>query len=226
MFLRTAAAVIVALAAAPGNAQNSGRAFDVAGFYSVELIGADDVRIVAGESVSVVATGDPRAVAALAIAVHGTTLSIGRRPGNWRDKGALVTVTAPSVRALSLSGSGSIVATGIGGPQLAAQVSGSGDIHLVGLHARHVHLQLSGSGSILAAGSAQAASIDLGGSGDIDTRALATSDLDVALGGSGDVRSVATRTARVNGNGSGSVVVGGGASCSVSSGGSGSVSCR
>ena len=210
-------------AAAP--AQSGDRRFTVGRFDAIELTGSDNVRVLPGSAISVTASGDPRAVASLLIEVRGTALHIGRRPGTWRDKGATVTVTVPTVRAVSISGSGDMAVGRIVRPDFDGSVSGSGGLVLSDLRVRAARLQLGGSGSIAASGTAGQVSIDLGGSGSVDARRLAAPDVTVDLGGSGGVTAVASRTARVSVAGSGSVRVTGGARCSVSRNGSGTVSC-
>lgn len=220
-----ATALLTASLAVPVAAQSGDRRFDVGRFDAIELTGSDDVRVVAGDTVSVVASGDPRAVAALAIEVRGDTLRVGRRPGNWRDKGALVTVTMPTLRAATISGSGGIRAAGIEGRAFTGRIGGSGGMTLAALRVGSVRFDLAGSGSIVADGSADSVAIDLGGSGNVDTRRLATPAVTVDIGGSGSVAATASRTAAVRAGGSGSVRITGGARCDVRKGGSGSVRC-
>lgn len=217
--------VAVLLATSPAPAQDGPRRFDVGRFDAVELASADRVRILPGTAVSVIADGDPRAVAALAITVRNGTLSVGRTPGIHRGRGATVTVTMPSLRAASLSGSGSIGVNGVAAPAFVGRLGGSGSMALAGLKAASVRLDLSGSGSIAANGTADTLAIRLGGSGQIDTRRLATPALTVDLGGSGAVAAAASRTAVVIAGGSGSVRVTGGPRCTVRKSGSASVRC-
>jgi len=180
------------------------RRFDVGHFSAVELDASDAVRVTQGDT-AVTATGDPRVLDALLVEVRGDTLHIGRRPGRWRDRGAVVSVSVPALRA--------------------AAVRGSGSLSLSQAGVRSVQLAVSGSGSIVATGTAQSAAIDVGGSGNVDARALRTRDLTVGVGGSGSVRASASGTATVNVGGSGSAVVTGGPRCTVSRAGSGTVRC-
>lgn len=201
------------------------RRFDPGSFTTIELAGSDRVQVTRSPTASVVASGDPRAVAALDIAVRGDTLRIGRLPGSYRDRGALVSVTVPMLRAASITGSGAMNIVGMEGPDFTGSISGSGAMRIADLHTRTVRFDLSGSGAISASGSADDAALELGGSGSIDTRGLAVSTLTVTAGGSGMVSATATRIATIRAGGSGSVRVTGGARCDVSKGGSGSVRC-
>lgn len=201
------------------------RRFDPGSFAAIELAGSDRVEVAPGSAVSVVARGGPQAVAALDVAVRGDTLRIARRLGNYHDRRVLVRVTVPMVRAASISGSGAMTVAGAEGSIFTASVAGSGSLHVVDLRARTARFDLSGSGSISGTGSADDVAINLGGSGSVDTRGLASGALTVSAGGSGTISATATRVATIRAGGSGSVRVTGGARCNVSKGGSGSVRC-
>ena len=200
------------------------RRFDVAGFDAIDLTGSDDVRVVRSDSVSVVASGDPRAVAALMVTVDRGTLRISRKPGRWQDRGATVTVTVPSLRAATLSGSGAMD-VGAMATTFDARLPGSGELTLRDLHGETVRMELAGSGDLTASGTVRQADIRLAGSGDIDARALAVRDLSVDLGGSGTVRAQASDTASLSIGGSGDVTVAGHPRCTVRKSGSGTVRC-
>jgi len=217
-----ALSLATALSAAPAHADD--RRFDVGRFSAIELSASDQVRVVPGD-IAVTASGDPKALAALQIEVRDDTLHVDRRPGSWRDRGAIVTVSVPALRAASIQGSGGIRIAAVTGPRFAGSVSGSGTLSLPRLDASRVSLEVGGSGSIVAVGTADMAAIQVGGSGNVDARGLRTRDLTVGVGGSGDVSATASGTATVGVGGSGSVRVTGGASCTVSRGGSGSVHC-
>lgn len=216
--------LVLLLTTTVASAQDGARRFDVTRFGAVELTSSDIISVVPGSTVSVVATSDPRAVAALAIDVRGDTLRVGRRPGNWRDKGALVTITMPTLCAARISGSGDIRAGAISGRSFAGSISGSGALTLAD-RVETARFDLSGSGSIVASGSAGGVAIDLGGSGQVDTHALATPALSVDLGGSGTVTAIASRTATIGSGGSGSVRVWGGPRCDVRKSGTATVRC-
>ncbi len=219
------ATTLAGSAIAQSGSSSTERRFDVGRFDAIDLAGSDDVRVVPGTAISVVATGDPRAVAALAIEVRGDTLRVARKSGTWRDKGAIVTVTIPTLRAATISGSGFLRATAIEAPAFVGRISGSGGMTLTALRAGQARFDLSGSGSIVADGSADAVGIDLGGSGKVDARRLAAPDVSVNMGGSGSVAATASRTAEVRAGGSGSVVVAGGPRCTVRKSGTAVVRC-
>lgn len=213
----------VLLAAVPAAPE---RRFPATGFDTVTLSSSDRMIVTAGSAASVVATGDPVAVAALRIEVRGATLYVDRLPGSYRDRGATITVTLPRLDKVTLEGSGSIIARRMAGSRFAAEESGSGSIAIAGLRVAETRLQLSGSGSITAAGTSPQLWIDASGSGSIDTTQVAARDLDVTATGSSLVRAHASRRATIDNSGSGSVGVDGATDCRVSKSGSGPVRCR
>lgn len=199
--------------------------FEVAGFDAIELAGSDNLRVVRSDGVSVVASGDPRAIDALRVTVEGGTLRVTRKPGTWQDRGAMVTVTVPSLRAATLSGSGDMEVEAATAPTFDARLAGSGDLILRGVRGDTMRVELAGSGDLTASGRARQVEIRAAGSGDVDARALEVRDLRVDVSGSGDVRAQASGTAGVSADGSGDVTVTGPARCTVRKGGSGDVRC-
>lgn len=207
-------------------AEGAERRFSATGFDAVTLSGSDRVVVTTGSVASVVASGDPDAIAALRIGTRGGTLHIDRLPRSYHDRGAIVTVTVPRLSKVTLDGSGSIRARGVAGPRFAANGNGSGNIVVEELRAAETRLSLAGSGSVVATGSSAQLWIDASGSGSVDTSQLAARDVDVTSSGSSSVRAHASGRAAINGSGSGPVSVDGAADCRVSKSGSGSIRCR
>lgn len=224
--MRTLLLAATLLASLPLAAQAAERRFAVAGFDAVRLSGSDHVVVTAGSVPSVVASGDPAAVAALRIEVRGGTLHVDRLPGSYRDRGATVAVTMPRLVKLTLDGSGSIRARGVAAPRFAAEESGSGSISIEDLRTAEMRLEMSGSGSITAVGTSPQLRIDASGSGTIDATRVSARDLDVTSSGSSTVRARASGRATIGSSGSGSVDIDGAADCRVTKNGSGSVRCR
>jgi hypothetical protein len=218
-----AAILVAATAAVPVDAAD--RRFPAAGFEAVTLSTSDRVVVTAGSTASVVAAGDPVAIAALRIEVRGRTLYVDRKPGSYRDRGVTVSVTVPRLSRITLDGSGSIAVHGASGPRLAVESNGSGNISIDDLRVAETRLSLAGSGSITAAGTSPQLWIDASGSGSVDTTRVAARDVDVTSPGSSSVRARASGRAAIDSSGSGSVSVDGAADCRVSKNGSGSVRC-
>lgn len=244
--LRTlVAAVLLPVSLTANTAPNDGeKRFDVAGFGAIAVTGSDDVRVIAGDRFSVTATGDPRALAALEVDVRGDTLRVGRR-GNWRDRGALVTIAMPAVRAVAVTGSGGVDVARVAVTDFTARVSGAGNLRIRALRTHNAQIEVngsgdvaiddaatdaltigvSGSGDVAARGTAGSVAMRLTGSGDIDAAALDARRLRIDASGSGDVRAHARDTAAIAAGGASDVAVTGHPICTVRKGGAADVTC-
>jgi hypothetical protein len=195
-------------------------------FTGVTLAGSDTVRVREGSQWQVRASGDPAVLAELRYIVEDGSLTIGRR---WRKQpvegSATIEVTAPSIRALTLAGSGSLDAERLRGDKVAATVAGSGDLALGDLQSREFSGTMAGSGKLRVAGRSEEAHITIAGSGTIDAHALSVSDAGVSVAGSGDAALRASGTVKASIVGSGDVTVTGGATCTQSRMGSGRLRC-
>jgi hypothetical protein len=214
----------------PGSGTATQRSFNLTGFNAVSLAGSPDLIVTVGGAHSVRAEGDAEMLDRLDLRVEGGTLKVGYKKGNWsmnwgsRPK-TRIFVTAPSLRAASLAGSGDIRVDRVQGDSFEASVAGSGDIAIAQMQVGTANFSIAGSGGITAAGAAQTASASIAGSGDIDAGALQSRTASASVMGSGDVRIRASETANVSIMGSGDVLVGGSARCTVNKRGSGSVRC-
>lgn len=140
--------------------------------------------------------------------------------------GPLVTVVVVRLQALTVSGSGDIVAEQLQQPKLLARVEGSGDMKLTGLVADELTIEIKGSGDVQASGRASRLSVSIAGSGDVQAADLKADDVAVSIAGSGDASVFADKTLAVNIAGSGDVVYGGNPVVKKSVAGSGSVGRR
>jgi hypothetical protein len=217
----------------------------VDGFSAVSNTTQVNVSVVPGDEAAVLVYCDDNIVDAIETRSRGSWLEI-RTPDNTSLRPHTtcgVDVTAPTLRALDASGSGSTLAEGEWPDLEDVSSSGSGDVRAIGwmpalvrvdssgsgrlkvdgIDAGDVHIDNSGSGGIDAYGSAHQVSLDSSGSGGIDAMDLDAVDGEVDSSGSGDVRLFATGHVRIDLSGSGNVVVGGGASKDVDDSGSGDV---
>lgn len=103
---------------------------------------------------------------------------------NIREK-VKIYITAKSLNALSLSGSGNMAVEGtIKAPLVNSHVSGSGSIRMR-IQSSTLNSAVSGSGSLHISGSASVANIAVSGSGHFEGRELATDTTSVRVSGSG-----------------------------------------
>ena len=229
--------VLILAAACSAGAQNgdqprSGaqgqRTFQVGAFESVSLEGSHDVVVTVGGAPSVRAEGDAEAIERLEISVENGNLRIRSRGGGWfsREHGRVtVHVSAPSLKAASIGGSGDMRIDRAEAPRFDASISGSGDMEIAALTARTAHFSIAGSGDIRAVGRGEEANISIAGSGNAALDSFETLRAHVSIAGSGDVGLRATETVEASIVGSGDVTVRGTTRCSVSKLGSGDVHC-
>jgi hypothetical protein len=156
------------------------------------------------------------------------TLEIGSRRGasyTTRTR-AVVTIDVVTLKSLSISGSGDVVADNLKAGELKVKISGSGDVQLRQLAADALALSLDGSGDVGATGHAGKLAVSIQGSGGVAARDLQADDVSVSIAGSGDAHVHARKTLAVSIAGSGDVDYAGDPVVRTSVAGSGSVTKR
>jgi hypothetical protein len=176
-----------------GGTQGSGvlasQTRDVASFDAVALAGANTVLIRVGGAQSVVVRGDGDLLDRVTTRVQDGRLVIGTKGSFTSKSGMSVALTVPSLRSLSLDGSGVIVVGGIDTPSLT--------------------VSLTGTGVIRAAGTATRLDVTLSGVGNAELAELVAADAYAVLDGSGRIALTATKSLNASVPGSGSIVYGG-----------------
>lgn len=223
----TMAAAVAAFGAA--QAQAAERNFTVTGFEEIDVAGPFDVIVNVGKGPSVRAIGETKDLDRLRIDVEGRQLEIGSKERRWTDwsrtQPVKIFVTVPSLRAVSLAGSGDVQVDRVRADSFSASLAGSGDLTIASLSTTAAKFSIAGSGDLTASGNCRTASASIAGSGDINIGGMRCQSLSASVAGSGGINANATQTAKVSVMGSGDVTVSGGAKCEVSKMGSGSVRC-
>jgi predicted pyridoxine 5'-phosphate oxidase superfamily flavin-nucleotide-binding protein len=209
---------------------DSTRTFQVGAFSSVSLEGSDNVRVVRGATSSVVATGPQRVLDLLNIRVERNTLKIDRKTGrsNWIRgdyRGAMITVTMPSITAAGVSGSGDMTVDRADGDSFGAAVEGSGNLKVAAITVKRAQLAAEGSGNLTISGSASDSSMAAEGSGNIEARGLVSQRATIAVEGSGGINATVRERATIAVEGSGDVDVTGTGNCAITKEGSGTARC-
>lgn len=180
-------ALVSALASAEPSVVTEART--VPEFHAIDLAGVLDVNVSVGSPAKVEVTGEPALVAKVTTSVeHGVlvldTRKLRKFQTNRRDS-LRVTITAPSLSSLVLSGVGSLKAAGLTGDNLAIDLSGTGEISAAGSTSA-LHVKISGVGDVRAKDlPARSATVELGGPGHATVRA--TESIDARLTGIGDI---------------------------------------
>lgn len=171
---------------------------EAAGFTGVALSAPIRVELALGEREGVVLDGDASAMARIETFVDKGVLRIRlkERSMRWNHK-VTARVTARSIAALSVAGSGDIHAKELRGDRLKIEVAGSGDVEVIGGRVEALTLNIAGSGDVRAGRlEAQRVKVAISGSGDATVWARESLSVDVV--GSGDVRYYGDPTIRKN----------------------------
>ncbi|MBO9712406.1 DUF2807 domain-containing protein [Sphingomonas sp.] len=218
--------LILLLAAAPAGDQ---RSFIVSGFDRLRVDGPFEVAVVPGSSPDAHAEGTRDALDRVQVRTDGTTLVVSAGTLGWevraRDAITLpkVTVVAPSLRSVLITGGGKVDVAELKGQRVEATVNGAGSLSIANVDAESFSGSLTGGGSILVSGKAGQANFNSLGFGSIDASGLIAGDLVVRSNSTGGGHYAARFTARVTAMATGSVRVEGQPKCFLS--GTGPISC-
>ena len=199
--LTTASASVIG----SGNVSTETRS--VTGFHSVELLNSADVVITQGETEGVVIQAEDNLIPLLETKVENGTLRIGftKREEIHFTKRMVVNVSAKTVDAIQLAGSGNITSKSLTPDHFSAKVAGSGNLGVDHLETGTLAVSIAGSGDVKLAGKAARQTVEVAGSGDYEGGALKSGAATVSIVGTGDCEVAASETLDVNITGSGDV---------------------
>ena len=193
---------------------------------SLVLAGPDDVVVTRGDALAITVEGDDEAADAMRFALEDDTLAIAREDGIRNVSGkAIVRVTMPSLRAITLAGSGTVAAEAMA-EEAEVTIAGTGRVDVTGIEAQDLEVTIAGSGTFASAGSVSNLDLNVMGSGSARLDDLKVDRADVNIMGSGDGSFASDGRVEANIMGSGEVTVLGRASCEVTAMGSGKLKCR
>lgn len=190
------------------------------------LAGPDEVRVTLGDKLAITVEGDAEATEGLRFSVSEDSIAISRNDG-WNSKGksAVVNITMPAPREITLAGSGRITSAVLA-REAEVTIAGSGRVDTPGVAGDKLELTIAGSGSYRAAGNVARLEVTVAGSGDAEMGALRTDRANVTIAGSGDAVFASDGEVDAEIMGSGEVRVIGRARCQVSATGSGRLVCE
>jgi hypothetical protein len=163
----------------------------VPSFTGVDLAGSNNVVIRVGGRRSVVVRADDNLLDHVTTEVRSGTLVIANTPGSFTTRSPMaVEIRVPTLRALTLDGSGNIVVEGI--------------------DAERLTVRLPGSGTITGSGTAKALDVTVGGSGVVRLTQLVADEARAVVSGSGSIFVTATQALDAAVSGSGVVTYAGG----------------
>lgn len=192
----------------------------------IVLAAPDKVIVRQGERFTIDVEGDEDARDRLRFSLDGGKLGIMRQSTDWRDSDtATINVILPSLRKVTLAGSGDLHSEMPNGPG-EATIAGSGKLDLRNLVVEKLDVTIAGSGSFAASGGAKKLDLTIAGSGNANMGRLEAGDAKVEIAGSGNAEFMSDGTVDARIMGSGVVTVRGNARCKVKSMGSGEVVCE
>ena len=197
-------------------------------FTVLSSVGPDNIVFQQGKSFSVRAEGDDEIIERLRYKLTDGNLKIGRireRGLGWESGTATVYVSAPSLEAAKLAGSGNMDVDKMNGDSAKVSIAGSGNVKVQKLKTESLKGSIAGSGNLNVAGKAKQTSISIAGSGNVKGKKLKADTISVKIAGSGDVVLSSDGTVDAKIAGSGNVRVHGDAKCTSKTPGSGSVTC-
>lgn len=194
-----------------GNGDIATEARDTGAFDGVATAGGFNIVIRQGTGTKVEVKADrnllPYIVTRVVDGGKGRTLQVEPKKGysiNTSTNPSL-TIEMPSLRAVSVAGSGTIKVEAMKTAGVDAAIEGSGDIRFAGLDTERLGMKVSGSGDIVAAGRCGSANVSIAGSGDVKAADLVAEDVKVTIAGSGDAQVNVTKKLHVSIAGSGDV---------------------
>jgi hypothetical protein len=160
---------------------------EVAEFRSVSVNGSGAVRVKLGEAQSLRVITDDNLIEHVRTRVEDGALVVDWDRGSYSPKVALVVeLSAPSLEAVGLGGSGDLTFTGLDAERFGASIAGSGSVRGSGKCGR-LNLSIAGSGDLRVYDVvAREVEVSIAGSGSAYVHAH--DKLDVSISGSGDVR--------------------------------------
>ena len=159
-------------------------------FSVVDLAGDNNVMVRVGVRQSVMVHADRNLLSRVTTRVRSGSLIIGTTPGSLTTKAPMyVTVSLPSIDAITLEG--------------------NGNIKVVGINSRSLTIALPGSGVIDATGATTHLAVTIGGEGNALLGDLTARDANATVSGDGSIMLTATRSLSASISGSGTILYGG-----------------
>lgn len=195
--------------------------------HELAMFGPDKVELTEGDKLTITVDGDPDAAAQVRFTLKDGTLGILRanKVFSGGGKTAVIHVTMPAPRDVSMFGSGTISAAALG-RDAKVIIAGSGQIETQSVGGGKFEVTMPGSGSIRAAGNVDDLDLTILGSGNAQLDAIRTTKAKVTIAGSGGAAFASDGDVDATIMGSGTVTVKGRARCTVSAMGSGKLVCE
>ncbi len=195
--------------------------------HELVLLGPDEVHVTPGDKLAITVEGDQEAKDRLRFTLKNGSLGILRKDKIFSsgDKVAVITVTMPAPKEMTMAGSGKIQAAAMAS-EAKVTIAGSGTIETPNLTADKLDLTIAGSGDYRGAGNVKALDLTIAGSGSAAMDALRADKAKVSIAGSGSTAFSSDGEVEASIVGSGNITVKGHARCTLSAFGSGKLNCE
>lgn len=178
---------------------------NVSGFNAIDLDIDAKVIFVEDSIYSVVVSAQSNVLKVLETKVDDHVLEIEYSKNVWKHKEIVITVHAPSLRGLEISGSGDIeVQNTLHTNSLELETDGSGNISIPAVETQKLDVTISGSGNIaIANGNSANTYCKISGSGNIMLPMVLSQSAEAKISGSGNIELYAVQylSARISGSG-------------------------
>ncbi|MES2754331.1 MAG: head GIN domain-containing protein [Pseudomonadota bacterium] len=222
---------LLALIAAPAAAAE--RSVAVVNFDRIRIDGPFEVRLTTDAEPNASLSGSADVLDKVELRVEGTTLIVRAGNAGWGERprakaaGApLIRVSTRSLRSAGVVGGGVLTIVGpVRGDRIDLTVTGAGSIAASGLAANELVATLIGTGEIALGGTARSARLLSNGAGRIAARDLTANDVTIRTDGATEVAVGARYTASATSTGLGAITVLGSPECKVKAAAGGPIAC-
>jgi hypothetical protein len=188
-------------ASAPGSAGNV-RA--LTGFTAVEIGGALEVEVIAGQPFFVEVTGDPAAVADVTTRVKGEILEVGRKGTSGNQGKVKVSIKLPALHGVELAGASQARVIGLGGDGMRLEASGASHLYATAIKGEHLAIDASGASRVEALGTIDDLVTDVSGASRVNAKELLLRKVVVDVSGAS---TLVVRGKEISGDASGASTV-------------------
>ena len=188
----------------PGSGKVTSENRTLDSFSSISVALGADVDVRKGDATTVTITTDDNLLPRIRSVVADGQLKIDADGNLAPTKRIKVAITTPSVSSFSIAGSGVIKIEQLTGPKTSVSIAGTSDI-TTAVAADEFTADIAGAGTVNATGTAKKVAVSIAGSGDIQTNGIAADAASVEIAGSGTVSVHANTSLDVSIAGSGDV---------------------
>lgn len=188
-----------------GNGTERTEKRQIGAFTALEVGGAYDVEIVAGQSASLEISGDDNLLALISTEVRGNTLYITSKEHLSPKLKLRIKATTQNIESVESSGASDVRLSQVNNEKLRIETSGAGSVD-VSVKTKVLTIETSGAASVKASGTAEKFEVETRGAGDVNAQGLQARTVKVDVSGAGDVEVNVSEELDVRVSGAGDIV--------------------